>query len=183
MNRNKQVTQNGNATEATLDYREIAAVMEQALDTIVSVMPRFALVENSSIAYVRRRLGVTPEMIASAITASEISPLLQPFIDVPGARDTLALKNTLRPVFDRINGIAEDLKFVMEARLVKTGGEALDVYAAAKRVAQGNAEVAAHLQNMVDAMPKGKGPRRKKVTSDSTEPPPPSEPPENKPSS
>lgn len=184
MIRNKKVAQNDvSASGATLSYGEVAAVIEQALDTIASVLPRSPLKENSTIAYVRRRLGVSPTMIARAITASETSPLLQPFIDVTDARDALALREALRPVLDRMNGIAEDLKFTMEVRLVKTGGEALDVYAAAKRVAQsptGAAEVAAHLQNMEDAMPKGKGRRGPKPAAES--PTTTTEPPEDKPS-
>ena len=59
--------------DATAAYAAAVAIIQQALDTIASVMPRFTLVQNSAIAYVRRRLGVTPKMIASAITASDPS--------------------------------------------------------------------------------------------------------------
>ncbi len=183
MNRTRRVAQDDvTATGATVSYGELAAVIEQALDTIASVIPTDTLKENSSIAYVRRRLGVTPEMIARAITASETSPALQPLMDVPDARDTLALRDALRPVLDRMRGITENLKFMIEVRLVKTGGEALEVYAAAQRAARGpnGALVAAHLQSMEAAMPKGKGNRRPRPAAEPSTTT--TEPPEDKPS-
>jgi hypothetical protein len=152
-------------TKPSLSYDEIAAVIEGALDTIESVIPRPPEGIHKTIAYVRRRLGVSPQMIGRAITTAEVSPQCQTFMDVPDARDTLALRTALGPVFDRMKGLAQDLKFAIDVRLVKTGGEALDVYAAAKRAARrdGAAIVASHLQSMVEAMPKGKGNRRRKA--------------------
>ena len=178
--RKKNVTQKEVApTGASLSYDEIAAVMQGALDTIESVIPRSPSALHQTVAYVRRRLGVSPQMISKAITTAETSPQCQNFMDVPDAWDTLALRTALRPVFDRMNGLAQDLKFAIDIRLVKTGGEALDVYAAAKRAARrdGAAEVASHLQNMVDAMPKGKGNHRRKAPPET---PPAAGPPEDK---
>ena len=82
-----------------------------------------------------------------------------------GARAPLYRWPASQAVFDRMNGLAQDLKFAIDVRLVKTGGEALDVYAAAKLAARREdaADVASHLQSMVDAMPKGKGNRRRKA--------------------
>jgi hypothetical protein len=162
----KRVTEKGAAPNgANLSYDEIAKVINAALDTINSVIPGRPLGNDQTIAYVRRRLGVSPQMIARAITTAEVSPKCQNFIDVPDALDALALRTALRPVFDRMNALAQDLKFAIDIRLVKTGGEALDVYAAAKRAARGTdgALVASHLRSMVEAMPKGKGNRRRKA--------------------
>src|SRR5258708_33611800 len=127
--RKKKMTQKEAApTGASLSYDEIASVMQEALDTIESVIPRPPQGIHKTIAYVRRRLGVSPQMIARAITTAETSPQCQNFMDVPDALGTLALRTALRPVFDRMNGLAQDLKFAIDVRLVKTGGEALDVY-------------------------------------------------------
>ncbi len=128
--------QDAETTAATTSYSEIAAVMLQALETISSVMPASELTQGLHIPYVRRRLGVSREMIASAITASGVSPRFQGIMDEPEARDTLALYDALQPVFVRMAAVSQDLRFTIEARVVKTGGEALDIYAAAKRVAQ-----------------------------------------------
>lgn len=150
---------------ASLSYDEIATAMQGALDTIASLIPKPPFGLHHTVAYVRRRLGVSPQMISRAITTAETSPQCQNFMDVPDAQDTLALRTALLPVFDRMNGLAQDMKFAIDVRLVKTGGEALDVYAAAKRAVRREdaAEVASHLQSMVDAMPKGKGNRRRKA--------------------
>jgi hypothetical protein len=165
MIKKKGVTEKEAPTGTNLSYAEIAKVINAALDTIKSVIPEPPLGFGQTIAYVRRRLGVSPQMIARAITTAEVSPKCQNFMDVPDALDTLALRTALRPVFDRMNALAQDLKYAIDIRLVKTGGEALDVYAAAKRAARGTdaATVASHLQSMVEAMPKGKGNRRRKA--------------------
>jgi len=155
--------QDAETTAATTSYSEIAAVMLQALETISSVMPASELTQGLHIPYVRRRLGVSREMIASAITASGVSPRFQGIMDEPEARDTLALYDALQPVFVRMAAVSQDLRFTIEARVVKTGGEALDIYAAAKRVAQDpdEVQVLSHLQSMAAHMPKGRGVRRK----------------------
>jgi len=165
MKRNKQA-QNAEAAGAVQPYRDVAAVMLQALETIASVMPRSELTQGLQMGWVRRRLGVTREMIASAITASGVSPRFQGIMDAAEARDTLALYDALQPVFTRMNAVGQDLRFTIEARLVKTSREALDLYAAAKRVAEDPDEVkvASHLQSMAAHMPKGKGVRRKPNT-------------------
>jgi hypothetical protein len=161
MKRNKQ-SQNAEADEAAQPYKDVAAVMLHALETIDSVMPRSELTQGLHIDWVRRRLGVTREMIASAITASGASPRFQGIMDTAEARDTLALYDALQPVFTRMNAIGQDLRFTIEARLVKTSREALHLYAAAKRVAEDPDEVtvASHLQSMAAHMPKGKGRRK-----------------------
>ncbi len=168
-------------TGTTLSYPEIAAAMIQALDTIASLMPASPLKEVTPIAYIRRRLGVSPEMIASAIATSQALPRFQGIMDVTDASDTLALYDALRPVLARMKGVSEDMRLSIEARLAKTGGEALHIYAAAQRVAQdpGEAEVASYLQSMSAFMPKGKGNRRKAAPKT---PPPATDPSEDKPS-
>lgn len=157
-------TQNAEADGAAPSYQDIAAVMLQALGTIEAAIPRSALTQNLRINYVRRRLGVTREMIASAITTSAVSPRFSGIMDASEARDTLALYDALQPVFAQMNAVGQDLRFAIEARFVKTSREALHLYAAAKRIAAeelDEVEVAAHLQAMASHMPKGKGRRKK----------------------
>jgi hypothetical protein len=161
MKRNKQA-QNADTAGTVEPYSDVAAVMLQALETIASVMPRSELTQGLQIDWVRRRLGVTREMIASAITASGASPRFLGIMDAAEARDTLALYDALQPVFTRMNAVNQDLRFTIEARFVKTSREALDLYAAAKRVAEDPDEVAvaSHLQSMAAHMPKGRGRRK-----------------------
>jgi hypothetical protein len=77
-------------------------------------------------------------------------------------------------------GVGEDMRLSIEARLAKTGGEALHIYAAAQRIAQdpGEAVVASYLEQMAAYMPKGKGNRRRKTPPET--PPSPADPPEDK---
>jgi hypothetical protein len=183
MKRNKQA-ENAEAAGTVQPYSDVTAVMLQALETIDSVMPRSELTQGLHIDWVRRRLGVTREMIASAITASGASPRFQGIMDASEARDTLALYDALQPVFTRMNAINQDLRFTIEARLVKTSREALNLYAAAKRVAEDPDEVAvaSHLQSMAAHMPKGRGRRKappeapsatdSSTTGTGTQPPP-----------
>ena len=155
-------------------------MMMQALDTIASLIPPSPLKEITPVAYIRRRLGVSKEMIASAIATTEALPRFQGIMDVSEASDTLALYDALRPVLSRMKGIGEDMRLSIEVRLSRTGGEALHVYAAAQRIAQdpGEAVVASYLQTMAAYMPKGKGNRRRKTPAET--PPPPADPPEDK---
>ncbi len=171
MNGKKSVARN-DATATTLSYPEMSATMSQALDTIASLIPTSPLKDAAPVAYIRRRLGVSPEMIASAIATSEALPRFRGIMDVTDASDTLALYDALRPVLSRMMGICEDMRLSIEARLAKTGGEALHVYAAAQRIAQdpGEAEVAAYLQSMAAYMPKGKGNRRRKTPPETAPP-------------
>jgi len=62
--------------------------------------------------------------------------------------------------------IAQKLKFAIEARHAKSGTAALNVYSAAKRIAQqgyGGADLAVHVANMKPFVKRGKG--KKKVTA------------------
>src|SRR5258708_30185566 len=86
MNRKKSVTRN-DATATTLSYPEISAMMTQALDTIASLIPTSPLKDATPVAYIRRRLGVSPEMIASAIATSEALPRFQGIMDVSDASE------------------------------------------------------------------------------------------------
>ena len=184
MNRKKSVARD-DAPAAALSYPEITARMIQALDTIASLIPSSPLKDVTPVAYIRRRLGVSPEMIASAIATAEAVSRFQGIMDVSEASDTLALYDALRPVLARMKSVGEDMRLSIEVRLAKTGGEALHIYAAAQRVAQnpGEAEVGAYLQSMAAHMPKGKGNRRRKASAETAPPetpPSPADPPEDK---
>jgi hypothetical protein len=150
-------------------YADAVATIQAALDAIIAAIPATPLKQQSTVKYVRQRQGVKPELIAKAVTTAQAAPVLQNFIDVAGARDSLAFSDAFRPVFDRMNGIATDLKFAIDARHVKSGTEALTVYATAKRISQGpdGAELTSHVANMKTAVRRGG--KKAKVT---TEPPP-----------
>ena len=176
MNNDKSVTRSDSPVPvATLSYDEIAARMQQALDTIASLVPRAPMTLGTTRPYIRQRLGVSPPVIAAAATAAEEESSLRGLMDLADTRDMLAMEWALRPVFDRMNMVGEDMRLVLDARRAKSGAQAMNVYAAAKRVAagQGGASVATHVDQIKALMPKGKGPRRKKATT----PPPVTEPP------
>jgi hypothetical protein len=157
-----------------LPYAEAVATIQQALDAIAAAIPATQLKQQSTVKYVRQRQGVKPELIAKAVTAAQAAPVLQNFLDLTDARDALAFSDAFRPLFDRMNGIAQDLKFAIDARHAKSGAEALTVYATAKRISQGpnGAELTSHVANMKTVVRRGG--KRTKVT---TVPPPAAAPP------
>jgi hypothetical protein len=163
-NNNSSVVQNDVPATAPDPYTAAVATIQAALDTILATIPATPLADHSPIAYVRKRQAVQPELIARAVTAAGTAPVLQSLIDVTEARDNLAFTTAFRPVFDRMNGIAEDLKFAIDTRHAKSGSEALTVYHTAKRIAKGpngEAELAAHVANMKEVVHRG---GKKKVT-------------------
>jgi hypothetical protein len=163
-NNNSSVVQNDVPATAPDPYTAAVATIQAALDTILATIPATPLKDQSPIAYVRKRQAVQPELIARAVTAAGTAPVLQSLIDVTEARDNLAFTDAFRPVFDRMNGIAEDLKFAIDTRHAKSGAEALTVYHTAKRIAKGpngEAELAAHVANMKEVVHRG---GKKKVT-------------------
>ena len=89
-------------------------------------------------------------------------------MDVADTRDMLDMENALRPVFKRMNLVNEDLRLALEARRAKCGAEAMNVYAAAKRLAAGQRApgIATRVDQMREVMPQGKGPRKKKLTTE-----------------
>jgi hypothetical protein len=161
-------------------YDEVAARMQEALDTIASLIPTVALTLEDTVSYVRQRLGISLAEISEAATAAENSPQLASLMDVADARDMLAMNAALRPVFDRIDRVGASLKFVLDARRVRCGAEAMNVYAAAKRLAAGKGgfQASVHVENIKAVMPKGKG-RRRKPAPETATPAPTPEPPDH----
>jgi len=164
MNNNNSVVQNDVPATGADPYSQAVATIQQALDTILAAIPATPLKETSPIDYVRKRQNVQPELIARAVTAAGTASVLQSFIDVAEASDNLGFITAFRPVFDRMNGIAQDLKFAIDTRHAQSGSEALTVYHTAKRIAKGRsgqAELAAHVANMKEVVRRG---GKKKVT-------------------
>src|SRR5258708_25389340 len=158
MTNNSSVVQNDVPAAGSDPFSQGVATTQQALDTILAAIPATPRKDQSPIDYVRKRQSVQPELIARALTAAGTAPVLQSFIDVAEARDNLGFTTAFRPVFDRMNGIAQDLKFAIDTRHAKSGFEALTVYHTAKRIvkgASGAAELAAHVANMKEVIRRG----------------------------
>jgi hypothetical protein len=166
MSNEESVAQNESPVPAGPSYDEAAARMQQALDTIASLIPIVQLTMSDTVSYIRQRLGVGLAEINQAATAAETTPSLASLMDVADARDMLAMHEALRPVLDRLGRVGWDLKFALDARRVKCGAEAMNVYAAAKRLATGKGGFLAsvHVDRIKAVMPKGKGRRRKTAT-------------------
>ncbi len=170
---NDSVTQNDTTatpttptTGDTSPYAEAVAAIQKALDTIAAAIPAIPLTLQATRTYIRRRQNTKPELIDTAATAAEETPALQGLLDVAGARDNLAFNTAFGPLFARMNRVAQDLKFQLEARHAQSSAQALTVFSAAKRLAQqvpGGAEVAKHVDAMKVVAPSGKA-KRPKVT-------------------
>src|SRR5258708_40146321 len=71
MNNEKSVTQSDSPMPApSLSYDEIAARMRQALDTIDSLIPPVSMTMETTVPYIRQRVGVSPEVIGRAAGAA-----------------------------------------------------------------------------------------------------------------
>jgi hypothetical protein len=180
MTNSKSVDQNESPVPGGPSYNDVATRMQQALDTIDSLIPTVELAISDTVSYIRQRLGVSLAEIGQAATAADMTPSLASLMDVADARDMLAMHAALSPVFDRIDRVGWSLKFALDVRRVKCGAEAMNVYAAAKRLAVGKGGFLAsvHVENIKAVMPKGKGRRRKAAPEPA--PPAATEPPDKK---
>lgn len=139
-------------TPTITHYQQVAAEFMAALDEIAKIIPKLEAVHVSTANLVRSRLNVPNEFLATVTAAVEQTPELQAVnkLSVNEARDTLQFLEAFRPVRDKVDAFAKNLKHTMDSRKATLATQSLQVYDIAKGVARdpNSATVAALVANM-----------------------------------
>lgn len=139
-------------TPTITHYQAVAAEFMTALDEIAQIIPKLEAIHVSTANLVRSRLNVPNEFLATVTAAVEQVPELQSInkLDVNAARDTLQFLEAFRPVRDKVDAFAKNLKYTMDSRKAKLATDSLLTYDVAKGLARdpNSATIASLVANM-----------------------------------
>lgn len=139
-------------TPTITHYQQIAAEFMAALDEIAQIIPKLAAAHVSTANLVRSRLNVPNQFLATVTAAVVQVPELQAMqkLDVNEALDTLQFLEAFRPVRDKVDAFATNLKYTMDSRKADLATKALLTYDVAKGLARdpNSATIAALVANM-----------------------------------
>jgi len=139
-------------TPTITHYQQIAAEFMAALDEISQIIPKLAAAHVSTANLVRSRLNVPNQFLATVTAAVVQVPELQAMqkLDVNEALDTLQFLEAFRPVRDKVDAFATNLKYTMDSRKADLATKALLTYDVAKGLARdpNSATIAALVANM-----------------------------------
>ena len=139
-------------TPTITHYQQVAAEFMSALDEIAQIIPKLEAIHVSTANLVRSRLNVPNEFLATVTAAVEQVPELQAInkLDVNAARDTLQFLEAFRPVRDKVDAFAKNLKYTMDSRKAKLATDSLLTYDVAKGLARdpNSATIASLVANM-----------------------------------
>ncbi len=139
-------------TPTITHYQQIAAEFMAALDEISQIIPKLAAAHVSTVNLVRSRLNVPNQFLATVTAAVVQVPELQAMqkLDVNEALDTLQFLEAFRPVRDKVDAFATNLKYTMDSRKADLATKALLTYDVAKGLARdpNSATIAALVANM-----------------------------------
>lgn len=139
-------------TPTITHYQQVAAEFMSALDEIAQIIPKLEAIHVSTANLVRSRLNVPNEFLATVTAAVEQVPELQAInkLDVNAARDTIQFLEAFRPVRDKVDAFAKNLKYTMDSRKAKLATDSLLTYDVAKGLARdpNSATIASLVANM-----------------------------------
>jgi hypothetical protein len=142
----------GIPTPTVTHYQQVAAEFMSALDEISQIIPKLEAVHVSTANLVRSRLNVPNEFLATVTAAVEQVPELQAIqkLDVNSAHDTLQFLEAFRPVRDKVDAFAKNLKYTMDSRKASLATDSLLTYDVAKGLARDpkSATIASLVANM-----------------------------------
>lgn len=142
----------GTPTPTVTHYQQVAAEFMSALDEISQIIPKLEAIHVSTANLVRSRLNVPNEFLATVTAAVEQVPELQAIqkLDVQAAHDTLQFLEAFRPVRDKVDAFAKNLKYTMDSRKAKLATDSLLTYDVAKGLARdpNSATIASLVANM-----------------------------------
>jgi hypothetical protein len=142
----------GTPTPTVTHYQQVAAEFMSALDEISQIIPKLEAIHVSTANLVRSRLNVPNEFLATVTAAVEQVPELQAIqkLDVNAAHDTLQFLEAFRPVRDKVDAFAKNLKYTMDSRKAKLATDSLLTYDVAKGLARdpNSATIASLVANM-----------------------------------
>jgi hypothetical protein len=133
-------------------YQQVAAQFMSALDEISQIIPKLEAIHFATAHLVHSRLNVSNEFLATVTAAVEQVPELQAIqkLDVNAARDTLQFLEAFRPVSDKVDTFAKNLKYTMDSRKADLVTASRLTYAVAKSLARdpNSAVIASLVANM-----------------------------------
>jgi hypothetical protein len=142
----------GTAAPTITHYQQIATEFMTALDEISQLIPKLEAAHVSTANVVRSRLNVPNQFLATVTASVEQVPELQAMekYDVNEARDTLQFLEAFRPVRDKVDAFATNLKYTMDSRKADLATKALLTYDVAKGLARdpNSATISALVSNM-----------------------------------
>jgi hypothetical protein len=139
-------------TPTLTHYDQLAAQLNTTITGLIAQIPRFESGHPTTVGFVKGKRSIPSNFIATVLAAVEANPDLQRVekFDVVEARDTLQFLEAFRPLVDRVDAFARDLKFTMDSRKAKVAADGLQIYDIAKGIARdpSSAVVAAHVRTM-----------------------------------
>ncbi|HXA18597.1 MAG TPA: hypothetical protein VN380_16505 [Thermoanaerobaculia bacterium] len=125
-------------TPTVTHYEQVAAKLSSAIDEALALMPDFTQSHPLTKGFVRSQQSVSDTFILSTIAAVEANPELQSVnkFDVTAAGDLLQLSDAFRPLVDKLNGAAKNVKFTIDRKRAEIVADALQTYEIAKGVAR-----------------------------------------------
>jgi hypothetical protein len=154
-------------TPTVTHYEQVAAKLSSAIDEALALMPIFTPSHPLTKGSVLSQVSVSDAFILTTIAAVEANPELKSVnkFDVTAARDLLQLSDAFRPMVDKLNGAAKNVKFTIDLKRAEIVADALQTYDIAKGVAR-DAEAttaAEHVGNLKRDLGRS-GKRKKKVS-------------------
>ena len=163
-------------TPTVTHYQQLADELMKALDALKAGLPGLQASHADTRKFVKHKLNVPRDFLATAVATVEQSPGLQGLnkLDIVAGRDTLQFIDAFRTVLDKVSGLADDLRFTVESRQAFLATDALQIYAIAKGVSRdpGDGEMLKHVQNLKRDLAR-KGPKKGKKTAPTPTPIPP----------
>jgi hypothetical protein len=140
-------------------YQLLAAKVLKDLEAVAAQIPRLESRHEATEAFVRRYRGVRLRFLATSVINIEQNETLRALnkLDVDAGHDALQFIEAFRPVLDRIEAFAGNVRYTLGARKAHLAAAALQVYDMAKGFSRDPAS--APLISIVQNLKRDLGPR------------------------
>lgn len=146
-------------TSTLTPYQQVAAEFNAAILQLVERIPGY-----SEVSLVKSRRVATPEFVGMTLDAVDASGELQGVrqMDTADSRDTLQLREALRPVMSNLLAVHKRLDLLLSNREAKAGRAALAIYNIASRLAlnPNNTHIAIHVEKLRNELRKKRSARQ-----------------------
>jgi hypothetical protein len=137
---------------AVTQYSQVAEKVSAMLSAAIAELGPLERPHQTTRDFVRANIGVDVKFVAAVIAAVETVAELQVLkskFDVAAAHDTLQMLDAYDPLVAKLEVLARELRFTLDARKAKVVSDARQIYAVAQRFARDPAsEVMAHVEIM-----------------------------------
>ena len=137
---------------AITHYSQVAEKVSAMLSAAIAELGPLERPHQATRDFVRANIGVDLKFVAAVIAAVETvaeSQALKTKFDVAEAHDTLQMLDAFDPLVAKLQVLARELRFTLDARKAKVVWDARQIYAVAQRFARDPAsEVTTHVETM-----------------------------------